>query len=99
IAESLAPPLPAFTPVPVRARRDGWTPARQLRFMDWLLVTRAPARAARAVGPATEVASSLRHLTHGASFHITWGAADATGQAPRVRPSRIDAWHLGGTRP
>lgn len=49
MAESLQPPPPAFTPVPVRARRDGWTPARQFRFIAMLAETGSPARAARPV--------------------------------------------------
>jgi hypothetical protein len=35
-----------------RFRRDGWTPARQLRFLDALARTRSVNRAATANGPA-----------------------------------------------
>jgi hypothetical protein len=46
---SRAPPLP-FTPVPVRARHDGWTPERPRHFIAALADTRCIAAAAAAAG-------------------------------------------------
>jgi hypothetical protein len=40
----------AFTPVPVRARRDGWTMARQRRFVLALALTGSVTLAAASVG-------------------------------------------------
>ena len=71
MAES-PPALPAFTPVPVRARRDGWTPARQAGFIAALAETRSPARAARAVGMTREGAFPLRRRPGGVGFAAAW---------------------------
>ena len=35
----------AFAPVPVRARKDGWTPERQRRFVDLLVAGCGPSEA------------------------------------------------------
>ena len=85
MAESLPPP-PAFTPVPVRARRDGWTPARQLRFIEMLVETRSPTRAARAVGMTKESAYALRRRVDAASFVAAWDAALARPPAAALEP-------------
>jgi hypothetical protein len=41
--------LPAFLPVPLRARRDGWTPQRQARFIGLLAQTGCVRTAAHGV--------------------------------------------------
>ncbi|HEY7810853.1 MAG TPA: hypothetical protein VIA98_10780 [Allosphingosinicella sp.] len=72
--------LPAFTPVPLRARRHGWTPERQRAFITALRETRCIAKAAAAVGMARETAYRLRERPGATSFAAAWDAAFA---APR----------------
>lgn len=52
-------PLP-FTPVPGRARHDGWTPERQRRFVEALAATGTVTAAARAAGMSARSAYTLR---------------------------------------
>lgn len=80
------PPPPAFTPVPVRARSDGWTPARQRRFITLLIEARSPARAAREIGMTKEGAYALRRRPDAASFAAAWDAAVARPLAPPSKP-------------
>ena len=42
--------VPPFLPVPVRTRKDGWTPARQARFVALLVRTACVRKAAQAIG-------------------------------------------------
>ncbi|NJC33595.1 hypothetical protein GGR88_001069 [Sphingomonas jejuensis] len=65
----------AFTPVPVRARHDGWTPDRQRAFIDRLGELGLVAAAARAVGMAPKSAYRLRDRPDAASFAAAWDAA------------------------
>jgi hypothetical protein len=67
--------LLAFTPVPVRARRDGWTPDRQRRFIQALCVMGVVAAAARAVGKSATAAYDLRGRPGAESFASAWDAA------------------------
>ena len=69
------PRVPFFHPVPVRARRDGWTPLRQAEFIGHLAATRSVCAAARAVGMARETAYKLRTRPGAASFAAAWNAA------------------------
>lgn len=66
--------IPAFTPVPVRARRDGWTPVRQAEFIGWLAETRCVKRAAARVGMSRESAYRLRRRTGAEGFCAAWDA-------------------------
>jgi hypothetical protein len=66
---------PAFVPVPLRGRRDGWTPARQARFLGALAETRSVLAAARKVGMARETAYRLRRRAGAESFAAAWDAA------------------------
>lgn len=68
---------PAFTPVPVRARRDGWTPAIQVDFVAALRRTHNVAAACRAVGRSWQTAYRLRARQDAASFAAAWDAAMA----------------------
>ena len=83
--------LPSFTPVPLRARRDGWTPERQRAFIQALRDTRCIAQAAAAVGMARETAYRLRERPGAASFAAAWDAAFA---APRLE---VEVRPLAGT--
>jgi hypothetical protein len=65
----------AFVPVPVKPRRDGWTPARQLAFILRLALLGGVASAARAVGISRESAYRLREHPGAASFASAWDKA------------------------
>ncbi|MFN2260073.1 MAG: hypothetical protein ABR601_09590 [Parasphingopyxis sp.] len=64
--------IPAFVPVPVRARRDGWTPLRQAGFLGALAETRCVKQAAAKVGMSRESAYRLRGRRGAASFAAVW---------------------------
>ena len=55
-----------------RIRRDGWTPERQLRFLEALAGTRSISRAAAAAGMSRESAYRLRDRREGALFAALW---------------------------
>ena len=58
-------------------RSDGWTPERQLRFLDALAQTRSVARAAASAGMSRESAYRLRDRKDGALFAVLWDRAIA----------------------
>ena len=58
-----------------RVRRDGWTPERQLRFLDVLGRTRSVTKAARAAGMSRESAYRLRRRPQAALFAAAWDKA------------------------
>jgi hypothetical protein len=78
-----------------KARRDGWTPLRQLRFLDALAVGRNVARAAAFAGMSRESAYRLRNRGDGALFGLLWDRALAPEPAvaevhtPRLTNGRI----------
>lgn len=75
--------VPPFLPVALRARRDGWTPARQAQFIA-LLVRHACVRtAAAALGLSRESAYRLRRHPGGGSFRAAWDTA-ITGKRQRA---------------
>jgi hypothetical protein len=76
-AGGLAPP---FTPVPVRARHDGWTPDRQRKFIHALAVMGVVARAAKAVGVSATAAYKLRDRADAAEFAAAWDLALTMGR-------------------
>jgi hypothetical protein len=67
--------LPAFHPVPVAARRDGWTPARQAALIGLLAQTRSVEAACRALGMGRESAYRLRKRPGAAGFAAAWDTA------------------------
>ncbi|WP_305095806.1 hypothetical protein [Croceibacterium aestuarii] len=67
--------LPAFTPVPVKPRHDGWTPARQKAFIGALADTGSVSRAARYVNMSPEGAYYLRRRPGAEGFRRAWEAA------------------------
>jgi len=68
--------LPAFTPVPRRcARHDGWTPARQIAFIEALADTGSVDAACKAVDMSTVGAYHLRRQSGAESFRVAWEAA------------------------
>jgi hypothetical protein len=70
----------AFTPVPVKPRRDGWTPARQLAFILRLALLGSVASAARAVGMSRESAYRLLDHPGASSFAAAWEKAQGWGR-------------------
>ncbi|MFM5953045.1 MAG: hypothetical protein ACKOPE_01895 [Novosphingobium sp.] len=64
--------VPAFLPVPLRARCDGWSAERQARFLVALAQSRSVLAAARAVGMARESVYRLRKAPGGESFAAAW---------------------------
>lgn len=84
--------VPAFTPVQLRYRADGWTPVRQAVFLGVLVETRCVAAAVRAVGMSRESAYRLRDRPGAESFAA---ARDKPLDAPREsRMSTHDIlWH------
>lgn len=74
----------AFTPVPVRARADGWTAARQRGFVDRLALCGSVATAAQAVGMTRKSAYRLCERAGAESFAAAWAAALAMGQSGQV---------------
>jgi hypothetical protein len=67
--------LPVFTPVPVKPRHDGWTPARQRAFIGALADTGSVSRAARYVNMSPEGAYYLRRRPGAEGFRRAWEAA------------------------
>jgi transposase-like protein len=66
------PKVPRFTPVPTRARRDGWTPDKQRAFLLALRRTGQVALAAREVGMSHQSARALRKRAGAESFAAAW---------------------------
>ncbi len=66
---------PAFDPVPVRYRHDGWTPDTQLEFIQALADTGCVDEAARAVGMSRNSAYALRRRPDAQAFRLAWAAA------------------------
>ncbi|MDQ3139514.1 MAG: hypothetical protein M3Q15_02170 [Pseudomonadota bacterium] len=64
-----------FTPVPVRARRDGWTPALQRGFILLLARGHGTADAARRIGRSRQTAYALRARPGSESFADAWDMA------------------------
>ncbi len=71
------PPVPAipFVPVPVQPRRDGWTAAKQRKFIQVLAETGVVRIAAAAVGMSERSAHRLALRDDAGSFCSAWDAA------------------------
>lgn len=94
--DSSPAPSPAGAPAPRSIRRDGWTPARQLAFLDALARTRSVTAAARAAGMSRESAHRLRNRRDGALFAAIWDmavapapAAEGEGHTSRLGDGRL----------
>jgi hypothetical protein len=64
-----------FRPVPLRARRDGWTPDRQRCFIEALAETACVEEACRHVGMTSRSAYTLRRRPEAIEFRAAWDAA------------------------
>ena len=82
-------PIPAFLrfrPVPVRARRDGWTPLLQLRFILNLARGMGPSEAARLLGRSRQTAYALRDRPGAEEFAAAWDGAVEFARTTRTAP-------------
>jgi hypothetical protein len=82
--------LPAFLPVPLRARRDGWTPERQGRFIGLLAQTGCVRTAAQTLGLSRESAYRLRRHSDAGSFTAAWNTALKGRTQPRWKFTLAD---------
>lgn len=87
-------PAPAFTPVPLRARIDGWTPERQRAFIRALAETRSVGRAAAVVGMSRASAYRLRDRPGASSFAAAWDAAAIRSETRTSAKIEADASSL-----
>ena len=67
--------IPAFHPVPLAPRADGWTVERQAQFIAALALTRSVAKACRMVSMGRESAYRLRKREGAAGFAAAWDAS------------------------
>ncbi|MFB0612205.1 hypothetical protein [Aurantiacibacter poecillastricola] len=72
--------IPAFHPVPVTPRRDGWTPERQAAFIGYLAQTRCVTTAAGMVGKDKTSAYRLRKRAGAEGFAAAWDVALGRGK-------------------
>ncbi|HEX8262058.1 MAG TPA: hypothetical protein VF547_04200 [Allosphingosinicella sp.] len=90
-----------FTPVPVRARRDGWTPRRQYSFIQALVRGCTPGKAAALLGMTRKTAYELRTRPGAEGFAAAWTEAVARARANRIAaraagpagPALQGEWH------
>lgn len=80
--------VPAFLPVPLRARADGWTALRQAAFLGALAETGSVREAARRVGMARETAYRLRRRPGARSFAAAWDAVLGRASAREAAAAR-----------
>ena len=71
--------VPAFYPVPVRTRRDGWTIERQADFLGLLAECGSVIGACEAVGMSRKSVYRLRTLPGAESFAAGWDAVLGEG--------------------
>jgi len=73
----------AFDPVPVKARRDGWTAERQRGFIVRLALSGSIGASAQAVGMTRRNAYRLRDHPGAGSFAAAWDRAQNWGVSAR----------------
>jgi hypothetical protein len=83
-----------FEPVPVKARRGGWTPVAQKLFVAALAAGLGLSGAARAVGRSRQSAYRLRERPDAASFASAWDRALHFARL-RPPPPGTTAWQRG----
>jgi hypothetical protein len=89
------PPFLRFAPVPVRSRRDGWTPELQFRFLLALARGAGADEAARTLGRRRQSVYALRRRAGAESFAAAWDAAVDFARAAR---GAVAAMPLGSGR-
>ncbi|HVJ70648.1 MAG TPA: hypothetical protein VM531_03915 [Sphingomicrobium sp.] len=80
-------------PRPAR-RHDGWTPQRQLDFLEILSGTGSVTRSARAVGMSRESAYRLRLREPDGLFAAAWERALTPIQLLAVNKRKVDEGHV-----
>ena len=75
-----------------KPRFDGWTPARQLAFLETLARTRSVSAAAKSVGMSREGAYRLRRRADAGLFAAAWDRAMGADRSALTR-SEIDQGH------
>jgi hypothetical protein len=70
-----------FTPVPTRARHDGWSVAEQREFIRRLARGHSVVEAAKSVQHSRQSAYGLRERRGAEEFARAWDAAQALGRA------------------
>jgi len=88
----------AFTPVPVQARRDGWSTARQTGFIHRLALCGDVGASARGVGMSRESAWRLRKRAGAESFAAAWDEAAGWG-GDRMTDLGVERCLEGEVRP
>lgn len=86
---------PAFIPVKLRGRKDGWTHEVQCAFLARLYVTGSVKAAAKSVGRSRASAYKLRGRRGAESFAKSWDkvlSGPAKRGVPRVRKRRVPDW-------
>lgn len=73
------PADPPFEPVPVRPRHDGWTPDKQIEFIEALAESGCVEDAAKSVGMGIASAYRLRCRADAIHFRMAWDAALQVG--------------------
>ena len=68
-------PFLHFIPVPVKPRRDGWSPYLQIRFVIGIARGLSPGKAAARLGKTRQSALALRRHPEGRSFAAAWDSA------------------------
>ncbi len=81
--------IPAFTPVSLRARADGWTPVRQAEFIGLLAETRCIKKAAMLVGMSRESAYRLRRKQGAEEFAAAWDTILGAPGTTRASPAKV----------
>jgi hypothetical protein len=71
---------------PAKPRFDGWTPARQLAFLETLARARRVSAADRSVGMSREGAYRLRRRADAGLFAAAWDRAMGAGPLPGPAP-------------
>jgi hypothetical protein len=79
---------------PAKPRFDGWTPSRQLVFLEVLARTRSVAASAKAVGMSREGAYRLRRRPDAGLFAAAWDRAMSAGLTV-VSRAKVDQGHKG----
>lgn len=89
--------IPAFHPVPIGQRADGWTHERQAQFIGYLAETGSVLAAARKVSMGRESAYRLRARHGAAGFAAAWDAALGKPHRPvdlaSAKATGLPAWY------
>lgn len=89
--------VPAFDPVALRHRGDGWTPEKQMAFIEALADCGTVREAAARVGMSRYSAYNLRHRSDADAFRRAWDAALEIG-AEELRSTAYERAVKGATK-